>query len=160
MTLTLNPLMGNLSSTYTVKAGRALALCSKFDFNVYSYESTFQAGMELWRRRNRSEGLEWAIKKLQEPGRGGWGEPPIETRLGLPRKTIGQPSLDSGMTDVNFDNDDIAGVLKARMNQHGELGLLWEGKVKELLYSFGVNFDFKQREQIVRGIGLEIQYSS
>ena len=51
-------------------------------------------------------------------------------------------------------------MLKARVNQDGEVGVLWEGKLKELLYSFGVHVDFKQRERIFRGVGLEIQYSS
>jgi distribution and morphology protein 10 len=37
MALTLNPLMGNISSSYAVKAGSDLALSSRFDFNIYSY---------------------------------------------------------------------------------------------------------------------------
>ena len=49
MTLTLNPLMGNLSSTYSVLASRLLTLSSRFDFNFYSYESELQVGLELWR---------------------------------------------------------------------------------------------------------------
>ncbi|KAL8816259.1 MAG: hypothetical protein Q9191_008361, partial [Dirinaria sp. TL-2023a] len=49
MTLTLNPLMGSLESTYSVRASELLALSSRFDFNVYSYESGLVLGMELWR---------------------------------------------------------------------------------------------------------------
>ncbi len=54
MTLTLNPLMGNLSSTYSVLAGRGLALSSRFDFNVFSYESGLVVGAEVWRPRPRA----------------------------------------------------------------------------------------------------------
>ena len=160
MTLTLNPLMGNLSSTYAVKAGPSLALCSKFDFNVYSYESTFQAGMELWRRRRRSDDLDWAFRKLQEPGKSGWGEPMLRSSQEAPirESTTFSPGL--GGSVIGFDSEDAAGVLKARMNQQGEVGLLWEGKIKELVYSFGVRLEFKQRDQLLKGIGLEIQYSS
>ena len=164
MTLTLNPLMGNLSSTYAVKASTSLALCSRFDFNVYSYESGFQVGMELWRQRQKDESLTWAINKLSEPGKSGWGEPAICASLpdtyieGSSSPTMFDLSLSESIK--GHENENTAGVLKARINQDGEIGLLWEGKLKELLYSFGVNVHFKQREQIFRGIGLEIQYSS
>lgn len=50
MTLTLNPLMGNVSSTWAGKAGQNVALCSRLNFNFYSYESDVQVGMEVWRK--------------------------------------------------------------------------------------------------------------
>jgi mitochondrial distribution and morphology protein 10 len=171
MTLTINPLMGNLTSTYAVKAGRHLALCSKFDFNVYSYESGFTLGMELWRRRTcvPGESLDWAYSILDRPGAGGWGEAIRATKGPLSDQEECKPVIDAlpralvqGTLDAldGFDNENTSGVLKARVNQDGELGVLWEGKLKELLYSFGVHVDFKQREQIFRGVGLQIQYSS
>ena len=64
MTLTLNPLMGNLSSTYAVKAGNNLALSSQFDFNFYSYESDLRLGCEIWRRRQDSN-LDWARRMIR-----------------------------------------------------------------------------------------------
>lgn len=149
MTLTLNPLMGNLSSTYAVKAGRSLALCSRFDFNFYSYESELQVGMELWRRRRQDElqDLSWVQKKLQERG---WGDSVVQPSLALKKKELGD----------EYSDENTAGVLKARINQDFGVGLIWEGRVKELLYTCGVLIDFKKREQIFRGVGLEIQYSS
>lgn len=48
-TLTLNPPMGSVSATYAVRAGERLALCSRFEFNAYSYESDVVVGCELWR---------------------------------------------------------------------------------------------------------------
>ena len=164
MTLTVNPLMGNLTSTYAVKAGKLLTLCSKFDFNVYSYESGFQVGMELWQKKQKDEHLDWVIRKLREPGKSGWGEPPFEVQQ--PDTTASQDSIESSSNPrieeslAGFENELTAGVLKARLNQDGDIGVLWEGKFKELLYSFGVHIDFKQRERIFRGVGLEIQYSS
>lgn len=127
MTLTLNPLMGNLSSTYAVKASPSLALCSRFDFNVYSYESDLQLGMELWRRRRKNDDLDW-----------------VYTKLGTKRK----------------EDDDVAGVLKARVNQDWGIGVLWEGRLKDLLYSCGVTLDFRRRDSPFRAVGLELQYSS
>ncbi|KAF2453139.1 mitochondrial distribution and morphology protein 10 [Lineolata rhizophorae] len=144
MTLTLNPLMGNLSSTYAVKAGPNLAMCSRFDFNFYSYESGFQLGCELWRRQgNRGGGgggsngeggaeVEWAAKKMTPEWTGNAKRP----------------------------DDDVSGVLKARVNERWDFGVLWEGRFKELLFTLGASFDLKRREQIFRAVGLELQYSS
>ena len=154
MTLTLNPLMGNLSSTYAVKASSSLALCSRFDFNVYSYESELQLGMELWRRRRKSEDdLEWVYRKLKTPGIGGWGESVVSK--------IAEPAVQGlGLGSEAKDDKDTSGVLKARVNQDWGIGLLWEGRVKELLYTCGLVVDLRRREQIFRGVGLEVQYSS
>ena len=131
MTLTLNPLMGNLSSTYAVKAGPNLALCSRFDFNFYSYESGLQLGCELWRRRNTTD-VEWAVKKLRPE----WKRPSVTP------------------------DDDVSGVLKARVDQDWRIGLLWEGRIKEMLFTLGASLDLKKREQIFRTVGIELQYSS
>ena len=56
--------------------------------------------------------------------------------------------------------DDIAGVLKARLDQTGEIALLWEGRFKELVCECGAKVDFRRGEKMLRGIGLEICYSS
>lgn len=132
MTATLNPIMGNLSSTYAVKAGRNVALSSQFDFNFYSYESDLRLGCELWRRSERT-GVEWAEKMILDSG---W------------RRSSLRP------------DDDVSGVLKARWDQDWNIGLLWEGRFKELLFSAGISLDFQKREQIFRAVGAEIQYSS
>ncbi|KAL8782570.1 MAG: hypothetical protein Q9195_009621 [Heterodermia aff. obscurata] len=130
MTLTLNPLMGNLSSSYSVVASPLLALSTRFDFNVYSYESDFVVGMELWRLREEPvDEMEWAKRKM-------------------------------GKLVKNEGGEQVAGVLKARMDQSGTMGFLWEGRIKELLYSCGVNVDLKGGENLVRGLGVEVSYSS
>ncbi|CAA9959421.1 Mitochondrial distribution and morphology protein [Pyrenophora teres f. maculata] len=131
MTLTLNPLMGNLSSTYAVKAGRNLALSSRFDFNFYSYESEVQLGCELWRIRSTTD-VDWAVKKLRPD----WKRPTVSP------------------------DDDVSGVLKARVDQDWRVGVLWEGRLKELLFTLGASLDLLKREQIFRSVGIELQYSS
>lgn len=137
MTLTLNPLMGNLSSTYSVLASPMLSLCSRFDFNVYSYDSELQVGTELWRRRSA----------------------PVPQDLAWARQKMGLPILDSSPVDKH-SQDDMAGCLKARLDQRGGLGVLWEGRVKELLYSCGMTVDLRGGENMVRRFGIELQYSS
>ena len=137
MTVTLNPLMGNLSSTYSVIACPMLALCSRFDFNVYSYESELQVGTELWRRRTKPafEDINWARLKMG--------------------KEILPPTNDG----VGVD-EDLSGCLKARMDQRGGLAVMWEGRVKELLYSCGMTVDLKGGQNMFKGVGFEVQYSS
>lgn len=135
MTLTLNPLMGNLSSSYAVKAGRNLALCSQFDFNFYSYESGLRLGFELWKTRRPNADIEWA-RKLIRPD---WKQ--------------------SSSSLVELDND-ISGVVKARWDQDWRLGILWEGRLREMLFSLGVSVDLNRRDQVFRAVGAELQFSS
>ncbi|CAG8976116.1 hypothetical protein HYALB_00002396 [Hymenoscyphus albidus] len=136
-TLTLNPLMGNISTTYAVKAGNNLALCSKFDFNVYSYESDLMLGCELWRMKARSP----RVRERSMAAKLEWRLDPFE------EKATPEP-------------EQVLGVLKARVDQNWKIGLLWEGRVKEILFALGSSIDMKRRDQPFRAIGLELQYSS
>ena len=47
-----NPMMGHISSAYSAQVSRDLSLASRFDFNVYSYESEWAMGAEWWLRRS------------------------------------------------------------------------------------------------------------
>lgn len=142
--------MGGLSTTYSVRASNRLALSSRFDFNVYSYESGLRVGGELWRLKRLGPGREIgagagarAQKKKGKKRRNGHGPAEVE------------------MEDEDEDEEDnIAGVLKARLDQTGEIALLWEGRFKELVYGCGATVDFRQGENMLRRIGLEICYSS
>ncbi|ETS83714.1 hypothetical protein PFICI_05590 [Pestalotiopsis fici W106-1] len=60
-TMTINPLMGNISWSYAVMAGKHCALASRMDFNVYSYESDWTIGMELWRKKGA-----WTVDKSDD----------------------------------------------------------------------------------------------
>lgn len=163
MTLTVNPLMGNLSSTYSVKAGSLLALATRFDFNVYSYESQYQVGFELWKRSRDAEDLQWALDKIKSSELNGWaadniGQKAHATTTGVQIPHIG--TVKSSLAGKTINGEETAGVLKAKLNQDGVFGLLWEGRLKQLLYTFGMNMHLKERENIFRGVGIEFQYSS
>ena len=167
MTLTLNPLMGNLSSTYSVKAGRYLAFCSQFDWNFYSYESGVMVGCELWRLRRKPETVLETLEPLPSvsttndflnPAVESLAEPANPHEFPTSAKLI--PSLVHGFPHRAPDDDDVAGVLKARVDQDWKIGLLWEGRFKELLFSVGASLDLKRRERVVSGLGFEVQYSS
>lgn len=150
MTLTLSPLMGHFSATYAIKAGPNAAFCSRFDFNMYSYESDLVVGCELWQRKPTTS----ATAQLRR------------TVTAIPSRDVGEgSSVDSdgagdGDEDGEKEKDAFTGVLKARWTQSAGLGVLWEGRVKHLLFSLGANIDFRRREGVVKGVGVEVQYSS
>lgn len=135
MSLTLNPLMGNVSSSYAVKAGRDLALCSRFNFNFYSYESDVQVGMELWRRKTMDPATAWARDLLR-------------------------PEWKDGAAGPMSPADEHDGVLKARVDQNWKIGVLWEGRVKDLIVSIGAGLDLKRTENVLGSVGVHVSYSS
>lgn len=59
-TLTFN-LLGHIRATYAVIAGDC-TLASCFGFNLYSYESEWAVGIELWNRRKRSTGNNMTVE--------------------------------------------------------------------------------------------------
>lgn len=48
MTFACNPILGHISSAYTVKTSVASTFCSKYDFNVFSYASNLSLGFEIY----------------------------------------------------------------------------------------------------------------
>ncbi|KAF8430319.1 hypothetical protein EV426DRAFT_635225 [Tirmania nivea] len=148
MTLTLSPLMGHLSTAYAIKAGPNAAFCSRFDFNMYSYESDLVVGCELWQRKSITS----ATTQMRR------------SATAIPSIDVGEDnsvnSDETGGGDGEKEKTAFTGVLKARWTQSAGLGVLWEGKVKHLLFSLGANIDFRRREGVVKGVGVEVQYSS
>ncbi|KAL4998683.1 hypothetical protein BDV10DRAFT_166605 [Aspergillus recurvatus] len=124
LTLTLTPLTGSLSTSYSVRASPNLSFSSRFGFNVYSWESEMVAGFELWRQSKKTalvedDGLEWARHKARI-----WDIP-----ASPPMPEIIPPSKEEETQES---------VLKLRVDQSWNVRLLWEGRVKELLVSAGV----------------------
>ncbi|KAG5938890.1 hypothetical protein E4U53_007928 [Claviceps sorghi] len=180
-TLTMNPLMGNVAASYAVKAGRHSSLASRLEFNVFSYESAWAVGMELWRKPLRRLSVE-----DQSPGPRVWRptrersfQAKLEWRLDAPApESISvspppptpptpptpQPEPDKILSlskSVGPDGgEEYAGVLKARLDQNLRIGILWEGRVKSLLFSLGSGIDLKKLDKPFRTLGLEIQFSS
>ena len=211
-TMTINPLMGNLSATYAVKARDQCSLATRFDFNVYSYESEWSVGMELWSTR-RLAGLvaidedgareqQEAAAKVKLPtkqpkqkrptarSRTGASSkaasstkpvvepalapPPPPSPIAIPERSF-QAKLEWRLDDPVVEppppsppapiKDEPAekkyqGVLKARLDQSLKVGLLWEGRIKSLLFSLGSNVDLHRLDQPFRTLGLQIQFSS
>ncbi|EXJ84131.1 hypothetical protein A1O3_04798 [Capronia epimyces CBS 606.96] len=137
MTLTLTPLTGSISSTYSVRPTPKLALSSQFDFNFYSWESRYVVGGELWRpyrsssasvstsapiesQQNTSstgaDGLSWVRTKTKD-----WFTP-----------------AEQALKDERVQREE-ENVLKFRVDNSWNVKALWTGRVKSLLVSAGVS---------------------
>ena len=65
-------------------------------------------------------------------------------------------------------NTNTSGVLKALINEQGSISLLWEGKIKDLLFTTGVVLDMNmsststsmRNEGVFKSLGFEVAYSS
>ncbi|KAG6855046.1 Mitochondrial distribution and morphology protein 10 [Blastosporella zonata] len=58
ITALFNPILGHMSGAYSAQVSRDLSLSSRFDFNVYSFESEWTMGAEWWMRRSPSADIE------------------------------------------------------------------------------------------------------
>ncbi|KAI9928118.1 hypothetical protein ASPWEDRAFT_170885 [Aspergillus wentii DTO 134E9] len=127
LTLTLTPITGSLSTTYSLRASPNLSFSSRFGFNVYSWESEMVAGCELWRQTKRTpndDGLEWARRKM---------------RMTDPLADLSSPVPSPEPAPAPKEEEEVnESVLKIRVDQSWNMRLLWEGRVKELLVSAGV----------------------
>jgi len=132
MTLTLNPIIGALASTYSVKPTSNLALSSRFDFNVYSWESQYTLGAEIWRgrgRKNRARKID-----VEEDG-----TVLVTDELAWVREhtkdwfSVEERLLKDERTDREQEN-----VIKLRVDAGCNIGALWTGRIKSLLVSAGV----------------------
>lgn len=121
MTLTLTPLTGSISSSYSVRPTPNLALSSRFDFNFYSWESRYVVGGELWRPRR---------KTTTDPD-----DPNAWARLKTADFfTPAERALKEQRLQREEEN-----VLKFRVDDSGVMRALWTGRVKSLLVSAGVS---------------------
>jgi len=186
-TMTINPLMGTLSWTYAVRAGNHCSLATKMDFNVYSYESYWSVGMELWRKKGAwtvqpdadtetSHAAAGVLPQRSFQAKMDWrmDDPlqPYDTTDLVSKPTpeiTAQPTVKERTFQAKIDwrrnhegeNEDLySGVLKARLDHHWRIGLLWEGRVKSLLFSLGSGIDLRRPDAPFRTLGLEVQFSS
>ncbi|KAG6837923.1 Mitochondrial distribution and morphology protein 10 [Arthromyces matolae] len=137
ITALFNPILGHMSGAYSAQVSRDLCLSSRFDFNVYSFESEWTMGAEWWMRRS-SLGT----------------DPDTETQ-GHSSHLIRYPS--SSKPD---GKNEVHGVVKARASTNNDISLMWEGRLRNMLVSLGIVSDFSSRSKPIKAIGLELSYFS
>ncbi|KAK7416555.1 Mitochondrial distribution and morphology protein 10 [Neonectria punicea] len=159
-TLTLNPLMGNISASYAVVAGKHCSLATRMEFNMFSYESAWAVGMELWRKPFVRPVVEEEEEMVQPSGpKERSFEAKLEWRLDAP-EPVKEPTPPKPTEPEIPGEERYAGVLKTRLDQNLRIGFLWEGRVKSLLFSLGSGIDLRKLDKPFRTLGLEIQFSS
>ena len=156
-TVTLNPLVGSIAASYAIRAGKFLSLGSRLDFNVYSYDSNWSVGMELWRKEALPRIEEPVVENLPKRKDRSF-QAKLEWRLDDPQPES-DPEPKRGQ-EPKKPGDEFGSMIKARFDLNTRLGLLWEGRVKSLLFSIGTNIDLRRLDHPFRTLGLEIQYSS
>lgn len=154
LTLTLTPFTGSLSTTYSILASQNLAFSSRFDFNAYSWESRFVAGMELWRRRRadpvelETDNFDWARRKLGIPVLFPVAGVDPEPEPELEPARVPAPALPPPVYARSHEGDS---VIKVRVDQAWNVRVLWEGKVKELVVSAGLGLGPLARPSLAMG---------
>ncbi|KAG0361915.1 Mitochondrial distribution and morphology protein 10 [Podila minutissima] len=156
ITQTLNPIMGHVSSSYAAQVHPDLGLCSRFDFNLYSYDSDLTAGVEWWIRERKAGAQDKdKDKEVVHPHH----HHPFPETIG-PDFKIQAKKEEPALSE---EQQPIVGVIKARLGVQSGLALMWEGRFNKLLFSLGfVGHVFSPGAQApnVKSVGLEIQYFS
>lgn len=133
MTLACNPLLGHISSTYSVKTSMNSTFGSRYEFNVYSYSSNLSFGCEIWKSSGK---LPWQLHKHPENSA-------IEAFEGLVRDM------------------DYTGVVKLSTSLNDRhVKFMWEGKLSDFLIAAGSEVYLGGQVPKVGKCGLQIQYSS
>ncbi|EPT02735.1 hypothetical protein FOMPIDRAFT_1059024 [Fomitopsis schrenkii] len=140
ITALFNPMLGHISGAYTARVSRDLSLSSRYDFNVYSYESEWCMGAEWWVRRGKGMFTSALGSSSDEPK----DELSDHHALTPPHESIGE----------------VQGVVKARASTTTDISLLWEGRLHNMLVSFGVVSNLTSRSKPIKAIGLELSYFS
>jgi distribution and morphology protein 10 len=165
-TLTINPLMGSINATYAVLAKDYCSLATRMEFNVYSYESEWSVGTELWSNRRPAGFLLGADPDRQpepSPELPKGGERSFQAKMEWRLDNL-DPETEAPKTEESHvaagGMEQYRGVLKARLDQNLRVGLLWEGRVKSLIFSLGTGINMRKLGEPLRSLGLEVQYSS
>ena len=154
ITALFNPIIGQITAAYAARVSRDLSMCSRFDFNLYSYGSEWSIGAEWWTRR-RAKSVAPDASTLPDPSK---------------------PTLPASMPPERPPLEEISGVVKAkvststvRRSYHSrvlsltilqEVSLMWEGRVRNLLVSLGVVSNLARTAKPINTIGLELSYFS
>ncbi|OWB71205.1 hypothetical protein B5S31_g890 [[Candida] boidinii] len=233
ITISLNPLLGSMSASYAIKTSIGSTFCSKYDFNIYSYESDLTLGCDLWRlkeinnsipnkkssssssssstnsksiRQQRTrdphsnshnnhgnshlisdnsnnmlfhqtdntpyypleplpllddelfnkvhEGKKFNLLKEEEHHR------MLNSFMHVkPGRWLGENAARNFIND--FQQSDFSSAFKANTSIKSQnLNILWEGRFKDFLLSFGCKLDWKDSVPKLGGYGLQFQYNS
>lgn len=160
MTLACNPILGHISSTYTVKTSVASTFCSRYDFNLFSYASNLSVGFELYNTDKRH------VPETKIPTPGPAPTPniinPLHNESSLAQRTYRHVNVSDSFQE-QMSLSDFTSVIKVSTSMSDRLlRLLWEGRFKDFLVSSGIRVSlnpFTNAVELSR-FGISFSYAS
>lgn len=131
----ISPLVGHISTSYTSSLSSNLAVSSRFDLNVFSFESDWTIGGEWWIQKTREAEKDDVAGVLKMRCSTNGVSTPISRELCFWTK----------LTRMYFSQD---------------LSMLYVSRFSKVLCSIGVVGDMRSPVTPVRGMGLELQFFS
>ncbi|KID64988.1 mdm10-like protein, partial [Metarhizium hybridum] len=153
--LTVNPLMGNVAASYALRerVGRGHGALEEAAAAGGRRGGPAWGGVQDYKERSFRAKMEWRLDEPELVPPPQPSPPPSEpAELSEPDRVLAVHKGNGG--------EEYAGVLKARLDQNWRIGILWEGRVKSLLFSLGSGIDLRKLDKPFRTLGLEIQFSS
>lgn len=153
--------MGHVRMAYAAMVTKDLSVCTRYDINVYSYESDLVIGAEYLLRNQEElpDGTEW----MRESD-GVWAPAP-NTGLSLREphdKETGATAFDTLAQPKHATSDrqnTMLGLIKGRISTAGIVALLWEGRWRQCIMSVGLKTRMQpSRKMLEPVLGLELMY--
>lgn len=170
MTLSCNPILGQLSSTYTVKTSVASTFTSKYDFNLYSYQSNLSLGFELYNFAKKaspydeSKEIVSSSSQLTKNPQSITITPKIDSPpdFAIKNPTVQKETVMSAFQHL-VNESDFSSVFKfATSINDGTVKLLWEGRCKDFLVSAGTKLSINpiNNKPEINKFGVSFSYAS
>ncbi|CAH7685266.1 hypothetical protein BY996DRAFT_4587351 [Phakopsora pachyrhizi] len=156
ITATLNPIMGQISTCYATKLGNNLSLATRFDFNIFSFESDITFGGEWLQKLRTDKRISTDHPKRLSKMKGQIFEKSItgdkvkdcQEAVARGKRSVSRGPEDNDGLVTSFwesvfgKSTDLLGILRARFSPVTGFTLMWEGRWKECLIGLGINSKF------------------
>lgn len=163
-TFVVNPIVGHLSTTYTLARPKIATLASRLDFNIFSYESDLTLGLEFaqYGRRSAVVSSPRLLGEAEEEAVGmciGGGADLHDDTMAATNETEVPLDAHTTSTPTAPETDHQIGLVKLSIHTATGLGrVCWQGKAGPLLVRLGASFDMLQRK--LGRVGCEVAYAA
>lgn len=146
---------------YAAMVTRDLSVCTRYDINVYSYESDLVIGAEylLRNQEDQTRESEW----LRE-SQGVWA-PVNNKELSLRENSNKEQEI--AALDIHIPSEPASanrpntmlGLIKGRISTAGIAALLWEGRWRQCIMSVGLRTRMQPSRRMLEPVlGIELMY--
>ncbi|KAA1067469.1 Mitochondrial distribution and morphology protein 10 [Puccinia graminis f. sp. tritici] len=152
---TLNPIMGQISTSYGTKIGPNLAMATRFDFNFFSFDSDITFGLELLQKKRAKDSHLNTHQPHELLVEGADGKRDLKIMEKSYSNSTSMDKQDVNRAPGTANNylihsfwrtvsglEDTLSILRARVSPVTGLTLMWEGRWKECLIGIGIQSEF------------------